>query len=124
MLLPIGIPAGTYRYTVSNSVGSIQGKVTLYVTSEMNGWGRQRGRGLELPKVISCPVTVEQFPQYMEEKRANSSRFLRDQFLVSHCYCLQATRSMLGTPTALGSPECVGHTHTASVYYYIHAVSE
>ena len=85
-LLPTTIcfPTGTYRYTVSNSVGSIQGKVTLYVTSETSGWGQQQDRRkMGLPTVTSDLVAVEQFPQFVREKSENGSKGLRDQFLVS-----------------------------------------
>ena len=51
----------------------------LYVHSEMNGKGRV---GLEPPKITSYPVSLESFGTYMEEKRANQCRGLRDQFLV------------------------------------------
>ena len=83
---PSCLTPGTYRYTVSNSVGSIQGKVTLYVTSETSGWSRQpQGpRRMGLPTVTSALVTVEQFPQFVREKNEDGSKGLRDQFLVSH----------------------------------------
>ena len=81
--LPLKYLSGTYRYTVSNCVGSIQGKVTLYVTSETGGWDRQQRVGMDLPRVTSALVTVEQFPQYMKEKSDNDYKALRDQYLVS-----------------------------------------
>lgn len=70
---------------MSNSVGSIQGKVTLYVTTEtdINGWGQPQRGGMELPTVTSELVTVDQFPQYMKEKNDNGSKELRNQYLVS-----------------------------------------
>ena len=37
---------------------------------------------MDLPRVTSKLVTVEQFPQYMAENSGNGSRGLRDQFLV------------------------------------------
>ena len=65
-------------------MGSIQGKVTLYVTSEMSGWGQQQDRRkMGLPTVTSDLVAVEQFPQFVREKSENGSKGLRDQFLVS-----------------------------------------
>ena len=40
---------------------------------------------MDLPTVSRLLVTVDQFPQYMEENSGNSSRALRDQYLVSVC---------------------------------------
>ena len=37
---------------------------------------------LELPKVTSVPIPLDEFAAYMEEKRTNGCRGLRDQFLV------------------------------------------
>lgn len=81
---PILLLTGTFRYTVSNCVGSIQGKVTLYVSSELSGLGQRPagGGGLELPVVRSSLVTVDRFADYMQEKSVNYSRALRDEFLV------------------------------------------
>lgn len=47
--------------------------------SEMNGTDKV---GLEPPKITSYSVSMESFGAYMEEKRANQCRGLRDQFLV------------------------------------------
>ena len=72
-------------------MGSIQGKVTLYVTSETSGWGQQQRVGMDLPRVTSALVTVEQFPQYMKEKSENDYKALRDQYLVSVCTNVHCT---------------------------------
>ena len=60
--------------------------MALYVTSE-DGERGGGGRGgemttLELPKVTSVPIPLDEFAAYMEEKRINGCRGLRDQFLV------------------------------------------
>ena len=67
-------------------MGSIQGKVMLYVTSENGGQG-----GLDLPTVTSELVSVDQFPQYMADKMANGGKGLRDQYLVSQTNNTQLT---------------------------------
>lgn len=49
----------------------------------MNGWGPEHRGGMELPTVTSALVTVNQFPQYMQEKNDNGSKALRNEYLVS-----------------------------------------
>jgi protein tyrosine phosphatase len=105
---------GTYRYTVSNSVGSIQGKVTLYVTSETSGWSRQpQGpRRMGLPTVTSALVTVEQFPQFVREKNENGSKGLRDQFL-----CLSSCEEAHSTSVALSDENKMYNRFTNIIPY-------
>ncbi len=71
--------AGSYRYTVSNSVGSVQGQVTLFVQSES---GEQTVKDQGVLVLDSMPVALEEFGSYVSDQHANSDRGFRDQFLV------------------------------------------
>ena len=66
---------GRYRFTVSNSAGSVQGQVTLAVCSE-------DGQNPLLEMVESCPVEISKFGVYVAELHASNNQGFRKQYHV------------------------------------------
>ena len=76
--------AGTYRFTVSNPAGSVQGQVTLFVHSEHD---TQPVAVKGIPLVDSVVVAMEEFGGYVAKQHANNNRGFRDQYFVSLWSC-------------------------------------
>ena len=66
---------GKYRFTVSNSAGSVQGQVTLAVCSE-------NGENPLLEMVKSCPVEISKFGVHVAELHASNNQGFRKQYHV------------------------------------------
>ena len=71
--------AGTYRFTVSNNAGSLQGQVSLFVkTDSMEQSIIDQGAVM----VDSDPVFVTEFGMHVADKHASQNKGFRDQYLV------------------------------------------
>ena len=88
---------GKYRFTVSNSAGSVQGQVTLAVCSE-------NGENPLLETVKSCPVEISKFGVHVAELHASNNQGFRKQYHVrpplicdTHTMCTHTLESKFTT---------------------------
>ena len=74
--------AGVYRYTVSNSLGSVQGQVSLFVLGEKGGVETDGTTTFQPQTVQSIPIPLGEFGQYVADLHLSSNKGFRDQFFV------------------------------------------
>ena len=75
--------AGVYQFQATNTVGSVEGQIRLFVDCLKANADNDVMNGASLPFIQSNPVPVAKLAEYMTEMQPHNNIALREQYRVS-----------------------------------------
>ena len=75
--------AGVYQFQATNTVGSVEGRIRLFVECSQAAANDDNRNGTSLLFLQSHPVAVDKLAEYMTEMQPHNNTALREQYRVS-----------------------------------------